>query len=146
MNIVEFKKEQYILEYFKKCEWGAAKFLYELIDNDTLNKTLGDNTKIIVLLDGENVVSFATYAKQDCIDDKSLYPWIGFVYTDEKYRGNRYSEKVIEYITGLAKKDKYSSLFLATDHIGLYEKYGFKYIESRIDVYNEESRIYKIEF
>ena len=30
MKIVEFKKEQYILEYIKTCEWGAAKFLYDI--------------------------------------------------------------------------------------------------------------------
>ena len=34
------------------------------------------------------------------------------------------------------------SLVKATDHIELYEKYGFSYIESRMDVYNEMSRIY----
>ena len=144
MNIIEFQKEQYILEYLKNCEWGAAKFLYELIVNNSLYKTLGKDTKIIVLVDGENVVSFATYANQDCIDDMSLFPWIGFVYTDEAYRGNRYSQKVIEYIKELAKKDNYSSIYLATDHIGLYEKYGFIYIESRIDVYDDESRIYTL--
>ena len=108
MKIIEFKKEQHILEYFKECEWGAAKFLYDLIINDKLYETLGEDTKIIVLLDGTNVVSFATYANQDCIDDKTLFPWIGFVYTDEAYRGKRYSQKVIEYIKDLAQKDNYS--------------------------------------
>ena len=144
MNIIEFQKEQYILEYFKNCEWGAAKFLYELIVNNSLYKTLGEDTKIIVLVDEENVVSFATYANQDCVDDKSLFPWIGFVYTDEAYRGKRYSQKVIEYIKTLAKKDNYSLIYLATDHVGLYEKYGFVYMESRIDIYDEESRIYTL--
>ena len=144
MNIIEFQKEQYILEYFKNCEWGAAKFLYELIVNNSLYKTLGEDTKIIVLVDEENVVSFATYANQDCVDDKSLFPWIGFVYTDEAYRGKRYSQKVIEYINTLAKKDNYSLIYLATDHVGLYEKYGFVYMESRIDIYDEESRIYTL--
>ena len=143
MKIIESQKEQYILDYFKNCEWGAAKFLYSLIDEDKLYKTLGENTKVVVLLDGEKVVSFATYADIDCVDDKSLFPWIGFVYTDESYRGNRYSQQVINYILDLAKKDKYSSVFLATDHIGFYEKFGFVYKETRIDIYNEESRIYE---
>lgn len=144
MKIIEFKKEQYILEYLKNCEWGAAKFLYDLIVNDKLYETLGEDTKIIVLVEKTNVVSFATYANQDCVDDKTLLPWIGFVYTAEAYRGHRYSQKVIEYIRDLAKKDNYSCVYLATDHIGLYEKYGFTYMESRIDIYNDESRIYTL--
>lgn len=142
MKVIEFEKEQYILEYFKNCEWGAAKFLYSLIIEDRLYNVLGNDTKVIVLVDDEKVVSFATYANQDCVDDKSLYPWIGFVYTDEAYRGKRYSQKVINYIIDLAKKDEHSNIYLATDHIGFYEKYGFKYMETRIDIYNEESRIY----
>ena len=145
MKIIEFEKEQYILEYFKNCEWNAGKLLYYFIIENKVSELLGDNTKIVVMLDGENVVSFATYSNQDCIDDKTLYPWIGFVYTDKSYRGNRYSQQVINYIVNLAKKDGYSSLFIATDHIGLYEKYGFKYIESRLDIYDEESRIYKLD-
>jgi len=33
-------------------------------------------------------------------------------------------------------------VYLATDHIGLYEKYGFEYFENRVSVYGEDSRVY----
>ena len=143
MKIIEFKNEQYILEYFKECSWGAANFLYNLIIQNKVEEVLGEKTKIVVFVDGENVISFATYAKRDCIKDDSLYPWIGFVYTDESYRGHRYSQKVIDYIINKAQDAGYYNIYLATDHIGFYEKYGFDHIENRIDIYNEESRIYK---
>ena len=142
MEILEFKNEAYILEFFKNCNWGAAKFLYELIIQNKVEEVLGENTKIVVLVDNENVVSFATYAKRDCVKDDTMFPWIGFVYTNEDYRGKRYSQKVINYILDNAKNDGYSNIYLATDHIGFYEKYGFSYLETRIDIYEEESRIY----
>ena len=142
MKIVEFKKEQYILEYLKNCLWNAGKFLYDLVSRDKVLEVLGDNTKVIVLVEQEKVVSFATYADRDCIKDDTLFPWIGFVYTDELYRGNRYSQIVINHIIGLAKKDNHSKIYLATDHVGFYEKYGFEYLENRIDIYDDESRIY----
>lgn len=142
MRIIEFNQEDYIIDYLKNCKWNAARFLYSLIIEQKVEEVLGEKTKIVVLLDNDKVVSFATYAKRDCIDDDSLFPWIGFVYTDEFYRGKRYSGKVIDYILRKALDQGFYKIYLATDHIGFYEKYGFEYLESKIDIYNEESRIY----
>lgn len=140
MEVIEFQNEEYIKNALKECDWGAGKFLYTLIQENKRD-ILGWN-HIYALVEHQNVVSFCTLAEQDCIEDKTLVPWIGFVFTMENYRGYRYSKKVIDYALVQAKKLGYKKVYLATDHIGLYEKYGFKYLESRIDIYNEESRIY----
>jgi len=145
MEIIEFKNEQYVIDYFRNCTWGAAKFLYKLIDEKKVEEVLGENTKIIALVDEQKVISFATYAKRDCILDDKLFPWIGFVYTDKDYRGKRFSQQVINYIINKATIDGFSNVYLATDHIGFYEKYGFEYVEDRLDIYNEVSRIYKFD-
>lgn len=142
MKIIDFKDELYILKYLENHPWGAGKFLYELMINNNVEEVLGSKSKVVVMVDNENVVSFATYAHQDCIKDETLFPWIGFVYTEEAYRGNRYSQKLINHILDRARQDGYKKVYLATDHIGLYEKYGFKYLESRIDIYNDDCRIY----
>lgn len=140
MKVIEFQDEDYIKSYLKDCEWDAGKFLYSLIQENKRN-VLGWN-HVYVLLDEQKVISFCTLSQKDCIDDDALIPWIGFVYTQEEYRGHRYSQKVIDAALEEAKKLGYTRVYLATDHIGFYEKYGFIYLESRIDIYNEESRIY----
>lgn len=142
MKIIEFKNEINVISYLKDCSWGAAKFLYKLIIENKIEETLGSKSKIIVLLDENKIVSFATYAKRDCIEADDLFPWIGFVYTDEKYRGKRYSQRIINYILDKARNDGYSKVYLATTHNGFYEKYGFKYLEDRLDIYNEIDRVY----
>ena len=71
-----------------------------------------------------------------------MFPWIGFVFTSPEYRGHRYSEIVINAACNEATKFGCKRVYLATDHIGFYEKYGFTYVENRIDIYNEDSRIY----
>ena len=142
MKVLEFKKEPYILEYFKNCSWGAAQFLYSLIIEDKVEEVLGEKTKIVVLVDEENVVSFATYAKRDCIADDTMFPWIGFVYTYPKYRGNRYFGKLLDYIVNLARKENYQKIYVSTNEIGLYEKYGFIYYKNMLDFTGNDSRIY----
>lgn len=148
MKIVEYSKyddKGRLLSYLKDCDWGAGKTLYNLLYNEKFYELLGTGGKVFFLMDEENVVSFLTLTNQDCIDDKSLSPWIGFVYTDSSYRGHRYSEKLIKHALETAKKQGYCRVYLGTDHVGLYEKYGFHYIENMIDLYNEKCRIYGID-
>ena len=147
MEIKEFfqldeKKKNGILSQIKECDWGAAKFLYELITENKFFELCKEGGKLFVMLDNDKLVSFATLTKRDCVDDDSLYLWIGFVFTQNEYRGHRYSGEVIEYAVKDARRQGYSDVYIATDHTGLYEKYGFEYLESRRDIYGEDSRIY----
>ncbi|MGL5676257.1 MAG: GNAT family N-acetyltransferase [Cellulosilyticaceae bacterium] len=128
-----------LVQYLKSCSWSSAQLLARFLVN---NEFFVEGDCAYFLMDGENVVSFLTLAHQDCIDDKTMTPWIGFVYTDESYRGKRYSETLIKYALGKAKAEGHTQVYLATDHIGLYEKYGFEYLETKIDVFNEACRVY----
>lgn len=125
----------------KECDWKAAKFLADLIERKRFDKMLGGG-KLFIMEDNGSLVSFVTLTKKDCIDTEDIFPWLGFVFTAPEYRGHRYSGEIISYACEEAKKQGYDKVYLATDHIGLYEKYGFSYMESRMDIYGEESRIY----
>ncbi len=141
IKFFEYKNKSEWIEKIRRCDWRAAVFLADLLEQNRFHTVLG-NGELFVLTDGENVVSFCTLTEKDCIDDKELYPWIGFVYTAPEYRGHRYSGKVIDAACAELNKQNIKKVYLATDHIGLYEKYGFEYLESRLDVYGEQSRIY----
>ena len=140
MKIIEFQNEEFIKKALKDCSWGAGKFLYDLIIKDQ-RSILGWNY-IYALVENNSVLSFCTLAQKDCIKDDMLVPWIGFVFTMPEYRGKGYAKKLIMHCLKQAKELGYKKVYLATDHIGLYERYGFQYLESRIDIYDEESRIY----
>ncbi len=145
MRIFDFFGESDQVSWIKKiktCDWGAARYLSELLEQGCFFKTLGEGGKLLVIADGDKLVSFVTLSRRDCVDDDSLYPWIGFVFTAPEYRGHRYSGKLIEKACRLAREQGHKQVYIATDHIGLYEKYGFSYIETRPDINNEESRIY----
>ena len=145
MEIIEYQeydKKDALIDYLKACGWGAGKFLAKLIIEQTFEETLGKDGKVFFLMDDEKVVAFLTLTQKDCIDDINLFPWIGFVYTDVVYRGKRYSKRLIEHALKVAKGEGYQKVYLATDHVGLYEKYRFEYVENRMDIWNEDSRIY----
>ena len=125
-----------------RCNWRAGKFLLRLLEEHTFGKTLGEGGRILFLLDGESVVSFLTLTPQDCIAAPDMKPWIGFVFTFPEYRGHRYSGVLLDHARKCAASAGMPFVFLATDHVGLYEKYGFSYWGVRRDVHGENSCIY----
>lgn len=141
INYFESENKQHWLDEIKKSDWRAALFLAELLENGKFFEMLGDGI-LLLLTDGDKLVSFVTFAQSDCIDDKSMYPWIGFVYTFPEYRGHRYAGRLIEHCEEIARKHSVQNIYICTDHIGLYEKYGYSYLENRVDIYGEDSRIY----
>ena len=145
VNITEYfstDNKEYWLSKIKESDWGAGQFLYELLKNEKLKEYVGENTKVLMLVDGENLISFCTFAEKDDIQPTELTPWIGWVYTFPHYRGHRYVGKLLSYAEALAKTDGINSIYISTNHNGLYEKYGYEFFEMMKDMHGEDSRVY----
>ena len=80
------------------------------------------------LTDGENLISFCTLAKMDDVQPTSLTPWIGWVYTFPQFRGKRMCEKLLSHAESVAKQDGAEYTYISTNHIGLYEKFGYEFL------------------
>lgn len=145
MEIIDYFKSDnpdHWLAEIKKGDWRAAAFLANLIEKGTFHENLGEGT-LLLLTEENRLISFATFSQKDCIPDDALSPWIGFVYTFPEYRGNRHVGKLIRRCEEIAAENGVPTVFVCTDHVGLYEKYGFSYVENRVDIYGGDSRIYR---
>ncbi len=121
---------------------GAGQFLYDLLINQKLKQYVGENTKVLLLVDGENLISFCTLAEKDDIQPTELTPWIGWVYTFPDYRGNHYVGKLLSCAETLAKEEGEKNIYISTNHDGLYEKYGYEFYRVMKDMNGEDSRVY----
>lgn len=145
MKIIEYfstENKEYWLSKIKESDWGAGQFLYELLRDQKLKASVGENTKVLMLVDDENLVSFGTLSEKDDIQPTDLTPWIGFLYTFPNYRGNRYAGKLLNHAETLAKEDGSETMHISTDHVGLYEKYGYVFTEMMKDIHGNDSRVY----
>ena len=130
------------LEQIGRSDWGAGKYLYELLKNNELEKLTGENPRVFLLSDGGKLAAFCTFTAADDIPDTELTPWIGFAYTFPEYRGRRCMGLLFDKIISIAAAEGFPAVYISTDHIGLYEKYGFEFMRHMTDRRGEQSRVY----
>lgn len=142
INFFDSARQTHWLEEIKKSDWSAGAFLHELIRNGTFFEAVGENSKVLLLTNGDELISFCTYAQKDDIQPTELTPWIGFVYTFPKHRGHRYMGLLFKEVERLAKAEHIHEVYISTNHTGLYEKYGCEYKTQMNDMNGEASRVY----
>lgn len=146
MKIIEYfttdRKEHWLKE-IEKSDWGAGQFLYQLLSEGRLKQMVGETALVPMLVDGDRLVAFCTFAPKDDIQPTDLSPWIGFVYTFPEYRGHRYAGMLLDYAESIATIMEREYIYISTNHIGLYEKYGYEFYKTEKDIEGEDSRVYR---
>ena len=136
MKLVNLKENKnYLKEYFMLCskEWGSNKSIEKLetYSNDKVEKVLSGNydklISAICLYDNEPI-GFISLFKYDGDERKDLTPWYATMYVKKEYRGLGYSKILNDAILDEAKRLGYDKVYLKSDLINYYEKFGAKYI------------------
>lgn len=127
-----------VRDYAEHCSWRAGKSLAEAMDNNLFSHW----ERVIVALDNQKICGYCTVAKTDCIPNVTYTPYIGYVFIDEKYRGNRLSQKMIQYAADYLKSVGFDRVHLVSDHENLYEKYGFEVIDRKTAPWGSSEKIY----
>ena len=145
MKVISFHesdRQDHWLEEIKRSDWKAGAFLYELLSENTFFDTLGEGSKVLLLVEGDELISYCTYAQKDDIQPTELSPWMGFVYTFPEHRGNSYIGLLFEEVERLAQEEHVSQVYISTNHVGLYEKYGCEFLTEMNDLDGNPSRVY----
>ncbi|MBQ6020499.1 MAG: GNAT family N-acetyltransferase [Clostridia bacterium] len=145
MEVIGFfesgRREHWLWE-IGRSDWSAGAFLYRLLKEDKFFETVGEHSEVLLLTDGAELISFCTFAEKDDIQPTELTPWVGFVYTFPAHRGRRYAGMLFDEVARRARKAGIPAVYLSTNHVDLYEKYGFSYFAQMRDIDGESSRVY----
>ena len=131
-----------VRNYAESCSWSAGKALASAMDNNVFQEW----ERVIVAIDNERICGYCTVTKTDCIPNVSYTPYIGFMFVDEMYRGNRLSQQLICYAMDYLKSVGFDKVYLVSDHENLYEKYGFSVIDRKMAPWGSEEKIFMQKF
>lgn len=117
-----------------------------IVYEDCIRNCIGAPTPLpqwyLLRLDGRTI-GCSGLITNDFISRADLYPWICALYVEEKHRGHAYGSLLLEKSKADCASFGFSNVYLATDHIGFYERYGFRYLAQGYHPWGEESRIYE---
>lgn len=98
-------------------------------------------TPFAAIVNGQ-IVGMVSIRKTDYYPLPEIYPWISCVFVSEDYRGNRISEKLIDFANEYAKECGFARTYIPSEHIGLYEKFGYHYLNDITNYGNGTDRLY----
>lgn len=107
-------------------KWGVPKEAYLECMNAYLNNET-DYGWYICLCD-EKIVAGMGVIENDFHDRKDLTPNVCAVYTEEDYRCKGIAGNLLNMVVEDMKEKGISPIYLVTDHIGFYERYGWEFL------------------
>ena len=92
-------------------------------------------TMFAAIADGK-IVGMASFMKTDYYPLPEIYPWISTIFVSEEYRGHRISQRLIDFANDYAKACGFDVTYIPSEHVGLYEKFGYSYVKDIVNYGN----------
>ena len=131
-----------LLNFVKNFSWLDVKeHTVRMLENWEFEEW---ETPFAAILNGQ-IIGMATIMKSDYYPLPEIFPWISTLFVSENHRGNRISEKLIDFANQYAKNIGFGKTYIPTEYIGLYEKYGYRYVKDIVNYGNGIDRLYEKE-
>jgi GNAT superfamily N-acetyltransferase len=130
------------IDYFT-IKFGIERRIYE----DCIKYSITTDSNMprwYLMLLGDEIVGGYGLIANDFVSRQDLFPYFCALYVEEKYRGKELGAKLQLHGRKEANKLGFNKIYLCTDHIGYYEKYGWTHIGTGYHPWGEESRLYEI--
>lgn len=128
-----------LLKFVENFSWEEVK---EHTLNTLRNWNFRDWETMFVAMAGDQIIGMASIMKTDYYPLPEIFPWISSVFVTEEYRGHRISEKMIAFANEYAKENGFDRTYIPSEHAGLYEKYGYRYLKDIVNYGNGTDRLY----
>lgn len=112
-------------EWFQS-KWGVPKEAYL----ECMEAYLNGETDYgwYLCLDGNKIIAGLGVIENDFHDRKDLFPNVCAVFTEENYRCKGVAGKLLNMVVEDCRQKGISPVYLVTDHISFYERYGWEFL------------------
>lgn len=148
-KIINVKKHKSGIEEainYIHSKWGNNEnydFYFDCISHSSDQK--GKLPRFYLMLKENEIVGCYGLLVNDIISRQDLLPWFACLFIEEKERGKRLSEKLLDHAKQEANALGYNTIYLQTEHENFYEKFNWIRIEDGYGVSGRRSKMYKID-
>lgn len=128
-------------DYFSS-RWNIDRQLYTDSMNDSLS-TENPVPRWFIMLRGNEIIGGFGLIENDFMVRTDLCPWLCALYIEPSERGQRLGEKLLSHGRREAAELGFDKVYLNTDHIGYYEKYGWSYMGGFAHQSGADARVYE---
>ena len=114
-----------LVRFIENSSWDEVKV--HLTETLRQNSLTDWETFFVAVIDGK-IVGMVSVMKEDYYPLPNVGPWVSSVFVTEEYRGHRISGKLIAYANEYLKRLGFEKSFIPSEHVGLYERYGYHYV------------------
>jgi len=107
-------------------KWGVPTEAYLKCMNDYLD--YATEYGWYLCLDGDKIIGGMGVIENDFHNRKDLSPNICAVYTEDQYRCQGIAGRLLNMVVSDLKSKDISPVYLITDHVGFYERYGWEFL------------------
>lgn len=125
--------KKFLEEYATLCylEWSNKEKDINSYVKYKVEKILNEDNVITILglIKNHKLIGFISLLKKDGEERTDLTPWYATMYVKKEYRGLGYSKLLNKAILKEAKLLKYNKIYLKSNLINYYEKFGAIFME-----------------
>lgn len=117
-----------------------------ILENSLMTERLPQT--FVAIDNGKPLGMYQLSMHDDLVSRPDVYPWLINVYVDEAARGRGVCAEMMKTVAENARAASLSELYLYTKHTGLYEKYGWEFLEY-VKTFDDSSpieRLYKLKY
>lgn len=151
MKVIHLREHpEYLQEaiaYFQS-KWASPASMKVYEDSLTHSFADTDLPQWFLLVDDQaaavpSIIGCGGLITNDFISRMDLMPWLRALYVDPHYRRQGGARLLIDTIKQSAATAGFSTLYLCTDLVSFYEKFGFELMGTGYHPWGEESMIYR---
>ena len=130
-------------DWWGKAENYSYEAVYSYMSHSLQGKRLPQTYGLFL---DETLIGMYQFTMEDLFSRPDIYPWLANVYIDKAYRAYGYGRVLLNSVKKTAEKAGLKELYLFTTHEGLYEKFGWDFIQE-IDTFLEPrtQRLYRLD-
>jgi len=99
---------QLTINFAEMCSFAAGKHLANMMKNNRFSNW----EPVFAAIANDEILGFCTLLKEDYYPENQYSPWISTLFVDEKARGKRISEKLIEAAAKYAKENGFDRAYI----------------------------------